>query len=440
MSDSNLPFVRKAHVDKPGIIGAQWWQDSVATQISRRKAVQGLAIFGGILAATAAVGGVIVAATSSSSSGSSSTPEVKYEPRSALSMQKTYGWDFGAEGEALVFDGVESSAFDRSALAHLADDLEPKGKLVGHAVRTLFESPSARPTQQSTLDASYVFKPLDEVLLPIHTPEMTAAFARGAAFVDLLMAAKAKRPLESVAVHVDLPGPEAVAFAAGAAAAFQPVFLFDNWPHPRGVVPSHRTLAATAYYQPLFAREAGTRPATAPALFVVDRARLTTYTDDATQFDNRYVAKTPPASLFTTSGVKDVLYIAPTAAIASGTGAESDDLVDAFLEYASAGIKLHAVPVDGLAPPGQSYVGKDFWADAASARNASNPYLASAYAPTARQTAYSTGRPQTATRTSPPNLGYVPVAVAVATGVVLGAQMQRNGSWNRTTYTGGTGS
>lgn len=439
MSDPNLPFVRKAHVDKPGIIGAQWWQDSVATQISRRKAVQGLAVLGGILAATAVIGGGI-AAIASSSSSSSAPPEVKYEPRTALSMQQTYGWDFGAEGEALVFDGQSTSPFDRSKLASLPSELEPKGPLVGHAVRTLFESPAARPSQKSTLDTSIVFKPLDEVLVPIHTPEMDVAYARGEALVETLLAAKAKRPLGTVAIFVDLGGPEAVAFAAGASNAFQPVFLFDNWPHPRGVVASHRTLAAAAYYQPLFEKTGPAHGESAPAMFVVDRTRLTTYTDEATQFDNRYVAKTPPASLFTALGVKDLLYIAPTAAVSSSTGMESDDLVDAFLEYAAAGIRIHAVPVDGLAPSGARYVGTDFWADAAGAPTLSNPYKASLYTPKPRTTPYSTGRPQTATRTHPPNLGYVPVAVAVATGVVLGAQMQRNGSWNRSTYTGGTGS
>lgn len=440
MSDPNLPFVRKAHVDKPGIIGAQWWQDSVATQISRRKAVQGLAVFGGILAATAMVGGTIALVAGGSSSGSSAPPEVKYEPRTALSMQKTYGWDFGAEGEPLVFDGQSTSPFDRTTLADLPRVLQPSGRLVGHAVRTLLESPSARPSQKSSLDSSIVFKPLDEVLVPIHTPEMDVAYARGEALVETLLAAKAKHALGTVALFVDLVGPEAVAFAAGASNTFQPVCLFDNWPHPRGVVASHRTLAAAAYYQPLFGKTGPSHGETAPAMFLVDRTRLTTYTDEATQFDNRYVAKAPPASLFTALGVKDLFYVAPTAAVSSSTGMESDDLVDAFLEYAAAGIRIHAVPVDGLAPSGAKYVGTDFWADAAGAPTLSNPYKASLYTPTPRTTPYSTGRPQTATRTHPPNLGYVPVAIAVATGVVLGAQMQRNGSWNRSTYTGGTGS
>ena len=42
MTDPELPFVRRAHIDKPGIIGAQWLQDSVASQVPRRAALKGL--------------------------------------------------------------------------------------------------------------------------------------------------------------------------------------------------------------------------------------------------------------------------------------------------------------------------------------------------------------------------------------------------------------
>jgi hypothetical protein len=63
----------------------------------------------------------------------------------------------------------------------------------------------------------------------------------------------------------------------------------------------------------------------------------------------------------------------------------------------------------------------------------------SRYASTARTTPYSRGMPTTPTtasaRRAPDNFGYVPVAVAVTTGVIIGAQMARSGSWNRTTST-----
>ena len=96
---------------------------------------------------------------------------------------------------------------------------------------------------------------------------------------------------QGLAVLVDLPGPEAVAFAAGAADVFEPVLLLDNWPHPHGVVPSHLTLAALAYYQPRFASQKE-RVVSAP-LFVLDRARLTAFSEETDRFDNRYYARMP---------------------------------------------------------------------------------------------------------------------------------------------------
>ena len=62
---------------------------------------------------------------------------------------------------------------------------------------------------------------------------MEVAYRRGKALASLF-----KGNAAAAMVVVDLAGPEAVAFAAGAASAFDPVFAFDNWPHPRGVVPS----------------------------------------------------------------------------------------------------------------------------------------------------------------------------------------------------------
>src|SRR5207248_1309850 len=87
---------------------------------------------------------------------------------------------------------------------------------------------------------------------------------------------------------LDVQGPTSVAVAAGMAPGFDPVFVLDNWPHPLGVVPSHLTLGAVLYYRPLFMRLRGSRTGRAPPVFVLDRNRLARYTDEETQFDNRY--------------------------------------------------------------------------------------------------------------------------------------------------------
>ena len=449
MTDPELPFVRRAHIDKPGIIGAQWWQESVASQVPRRTALKGLLALGGVLAAAAAIGTCV--SHVASSVRAPVDPEVKFEPRSALAMQKQYGWDFGAEDEALVFDGDVTSPFDRSALARMPADLAPsEPRDAAFFVPTLFQSPSARPTTPAS--GAEPFKPLDAALVPVSNAAMDVAFLQGQALATLLASNTKAHPLASVALVVDLPGPEAVAFAAGAAGVFDPVFLFDNWPHPRGVVPAHRTLGAAAYYQPLFERERAARAKGAPPMYVLDRARLTSYTDEASQFDNRYVAKLPPASWLTNAGIKDLVYVGPNAM--SRTSFESDDLVDAFLGYTSAKIALHVMPPSAFLPLGNqpfaagtgdpyAYAGQpntppgQFWTDWNKAPAAVGFNDVSLYVPSPRTTTYSTGRPALDARPpSPPSFGYIPVAIAVGTGAILGARMARNGSWNRTTYSG----
>lgn len=454
MTEPELPFVRRAHIGKPGIIGAQWWQDSVVYQVPRRTALKGLLALGGVLAAAAAIGTCVshvAKAIPSNPTPTGPDPAVKFEARSALAMQKQYGWDFGAEDEALVFDGQSTKPFDRSALAHMPADLTPsEPRDQAFFVPTLFQSPAARPTAPNT--GSEPFKPLDAALVPVSTAGMDVCFQQGQALAALFTANRKAHPLANIAVIVDLPGPDAVAFAAGAASVFDPVFLFDNSPHPRGVVPAHRTLGAAAYYQPLFLKEKAARAKGATPVFVLDRARLTSYTDEASQFDNRHVAKLPPALWLTNAGIKDLVYVGPNAM--SRASFESDDVVDAFLAYASAKIALHVMPPSAFLPIGDQffdagtgdhygYTGQpntapgQFWTDWNKAPATVGFNDVSLYVPTPRTTTYSTGRPAIDARPpAPPNFGYIPVAIAVGTGAILGARMARNGSWNRTTYTG----
>ena len=95
---------------------------------------------------------------------------------------------------------------------------------------------------------------------------------------------------------------------------------------------------------------------------------------------------------------------------------ESDDLVDDFLAYAADKILLRLLEASRI--------------HAFSSSNEIPPYT-----PTSRRTDYSAGAPATpqGTRPRPTSFGAVPVAVAVGTGVILGAKLSRNGSWNRAT-------
>jgi hypothetical protein len=435
------PFGREELLDKPGIIGARWWQRSLETAesaVSRRKAVQALLITGGALAGV----GFLTALASGSSSD-----DFRYESRPSLDMQKEYGWSFGATTESLTFDGVSKRPFDREALARLADDLKPSmAEHVPWYVPTLLESTRAAPRSTAREETSPAV-PLKAVLAPIFTPAMDSAYRRGRALAGLFRGAQVP-----VMVVVDLPGPESVAFAAGASSAFDVVFAFDNWPHPRGVVPAHQALAAAAYYQPLFAKRASGK---APPMIVLDRRRLAPYTDDASQFDNRHVARLPSVAALRQLGITLVLYVAGS----GSTDQELDDLNDDFVLYARAGVDVKLVgadafgpdAADGAAPPAtpdddrpRYYYGGEvassgwFWHDypwrsvppeaTAPRRGIAGPE----YAPKPRATDFSSGGPgPTSGRPRPSGFGTVPVVVSIATGLVLGAKLFRSGSWNR---------
>ena len=286
MSTSN-PFVADTGVSKPGIIGARWWNAALqeTTVYPRRSMLStGLWVGGGL-----AVGALWLW----SWTGDSDDEEGTEQWKTSLEIQRDYGWNFGAVSETVAFDTLYTQTYAREALATLEKDLAPTNP--GHKtmyVPTLFQSPEALPRKAPPESESAKVKPLAEALRPIRTPEMDAMEKVGLAYAQLVLASA-----KPWATLVDLPGPLAVAFAAGAAAVLDPIFLFDNWPHPKGVVPSHLALAAATFYQPAFREKAKLRDSLAPALFVIDRTRLSAYSDDVGQFDNRYLAKLPSALL-----------------------------------------------------------------------------------------------------------------------------------------------
>lgn len=466
-SNSGAPFGRDRRVDKPGIAGARWWHESLADQAAlmvRRDAIRNILIAGGVIAGFGAMLAMCVKAGASTPStspgvGAPLSDDYSAARKTSLEMQKAYGWSFGAIGEPLVFDGVTTKPFQPGALRSLATDLSPaQSSLKRYFQATLFDAPDAVPSSLAKLDADEAagFRPLAEAVQPIFTPAMAAAYAAGKSLASIfasLTESFAQTPSSArAALVVDLSGPEAVAFAAGAASVFDPVFLFDNWPHPRGVVPAQETLSAAAYYQPLFAESRAKAKAGRLPMFVLDRRRIAAYTDDAREFDNRYVAKLPTsAATMRALDVSHVLYIVPTRADASR---ELDDLNDELVLYGAGGLDVKALSLDMFAaaedagtPVGEGgvfYGGSAgshhaFFVDypwtkparTATTRPASNP--GKTYVPRARVTPYSSGNPGSGvtTKPRPTSFSTVPVVIAVGTGVVLGARYQRNGSWNR---------
>jgi hypothetical protein len=430
-------------------MGASWWQQSLAdtqTPINRRLAIQ-----------VALGAGLVVAGVVAIDAFGGSELDAHQERRTSLDMQRLYGWSFGAAQESVTFDGISTRPFDRSALVRMSSDLRPaSSSFAVYYVATLFESPSARPGATAEEDPESIV-PLDQVLSPIFTSGMRSAYPQGQALGSLLRTER----LSDVLVICDLDGPESVAFAAGGSGAFDPIFVFGNWPHPRGVVKAHRTLAAAAYYQPLFAQRQvkGSRA----GLIVLDRQRLAPYSDDATQFDNRYVPALPPPDALREWGVRRVLYVTPTA-----SDAALADVQDDLAQYESSGLEVKLVAADAFAPdPADPASGTDtatgsfadtstsdwghggghyyyggrasshnwFWHDYPWTRSGALPravepsfarpgssYRASAAAAAASPAAHLAGAAA---------LGTVAVAVSRQTGRIMGAFHSRSGSWNR---------
>ncbi len=481
MNPNDPSFKEAYRVDKPGIVGAKWWQEGLAEQtavaVPRRTALAGMLGMATVIGGIAVIGGAL--AICGAAAGSDEV-DFKTVDQASLETQRNYGWNFGAITENLVFDGEQKTVFDRSALGRLRAELMPvRGDLRPFHWPTLFEAPTAMP--KTPVAGESPTTPLGDVLKPIFTSAMDVAYRRGRAIAALFDKAAA-----GTAVLVDLPGPEAVALAAGMADRFDPVSTFDNWPHPRGVVPAHLTLAAVAYYQPLFAKAQQRRTLAALPLLVLDRKRLSPYTDETRQFDNRYVAKLPPPDGLKSLGVKRLLYVVP----GSGESAELDDLNQDFVDYEKAGIDVKMVAATdfsagspNLSPDERQkleqagewppyYYGGDvgssegFWSDygwesgtTAPAKKLSAGRRSSSlkgWAPTARATAFgsSTSAPSASpdgtgsmSKAAKVAIGTVGVAVAVGTGVVLGTRYGtgrtsgprtggRSGSFGRSTESG----
>lgn len=279
------------------------------------------------------------------------------EPGAALEDQRNLGWDVGAENQPLAFEGaqpvdVSGSVAWREAMPNLATSLSPAS-----ARWWPYYAPALFQSLEAPRSAGLRF-----AMQPIFTPEMALAHRRGEALLSLLQGANGCR--SDVALVLDLPGPESVAVAAALAPCLDPVFVFDNWPHPRGVVPAQSTLGAALYFLPSFERDRGNRVRAAreaPPLFVLDRGRLAPYGADPTLFDNRYFASLPPREALDAAGIRHVLYVTPDDTIRF----EADDLNDDLVAISDGGVDVRMLalsdfsetplagwPVDPACPAG----------------------------------------------------------------------------------------
>ena len=436
------PFTRQVLIDGDALVGARWWQESLrlsADPISRRRALKGLML---VLGGSAAGVGLVAALIRSGDD-----VDVSMD---ALDLQKREGWNAGHPGTALRFPGA--TLFDADggrswvdALGTLASDLAPgQASLRPFYVPTLFQALGVASSASLRSD-----------MMPVAPRAGGADVLRGKAILSLFEAVK--MPADT-AVILDLDGPTAVAVAAGMAPGFEPVFIFDNWPHPLGVVPSHLTLGAVLYHRPTFVRARSARAVPAPPVFVLDRNRLARYTDEDTQFDNRYVARLPTAENLRALGIQHVLYVSPSKSDLH----ELDDLNDDFVALAAASIDVKSMPLtdlDASAPSGDAaparspaafYYGGGphthlwFWSSygwhtpALAGRPApvapSNVSAGPAYRPALRPTIFSSrtlGGGSGIGKQKPSGFGRVSVRASRSTGTITGIRSGRSGSFGR---------
>jgi hypothetical protein len=269
-----------------------------------------------------------------------------------------------------VYQLADSGDSEVSADSH---DLQKKeGWNVGSTDKLLsFESPSLFDSRRNTILGGYdqnylmpVYQPRDPQWQPffvptliqslsqqslkgqtrlVFTPQMRETYNRGEALRSLI--SQTPNPDQTLIIS-ELPGPESVALGAAMADTNQLVPVFDNWPHPLGVVRSHETLGAMAYYAKEIDEKRSKLKENAPAILLLDSNRLTAYTDQDKQFDNRYLAKLPLADQLKQRGVQQVIYLVKD----ESQKEELDDINDDLVEWQKQGINVRMLRLSEFKP------------------------------------------------------------------------------------------
>ena len=306
-----------------------WWEES----LTRRQAGKRLAAIGAGAALLTSAGVMI-----GCGEDDIDDEELAANAKDALDIQKESGWNVGADTKSLTLRN-----------ASLTDSKEsPDGWRVYTDPEKLRVAWGPTETANQKFVSSELINSLNQPTLkssiqPVHSPSMDEAFARGLGMKELLQ--QSKNP-ETTALVVDLPGPEAVAYAAALSDYADIVTTFDNWPHPNGVVPSEETLGAMLYYAQEVEENKAKRAADAPTLFVLDSNRLTAYKDAGEEFDNRYIVTMPTASNLKSEKVAAVIYATPD----QNRAQELDDLNEDFVSYREDSIDVTIMPLTDFQP------------------------------------------------------------------------------------------
>lgn len=289
--------------------GRAWFE----RHLSRRRIGQGMAIAG-------------VAGMAGVSLYKWLVPEEQDVTLDSLELQRREGWSVGTNEDLLRFGAGEVRVDSRNQ--------SYSGYDPGYLISVYQPAdPRWQPFFIATMLQSLGQPSLNSRVRLFHSAEAEDAYRRAAGLRELLtQSSDAGRTL----LIADLPGPAAVAVGARLADAVTLVPVFDNWPHPLGVVPAHETLGSMIY----FAREIEEKrlkpAAGAPALLLLDSRRLNDYQDSSNQFDNRWMARVPAAADLKQRGTVRVIYLVAD----ERQKTELDDLNEEFVDWRSNGIEV----------------------------------------------------------------------------------------------------
>jgi hypothetical protein len=254
----------------------------------------------------------------------------------SLDLQKKEGWNVGSTDKPLTFESTSLTDSRGNTIlgGYNQDYLMP-----------VYQPRDSRwqPFFVPTLIQSLSQESLKGQTRLVFTPQMRETYARAEALRNLI--SQTPNPEQTLIIS-ELPGPESVALGAAMADTAQLVPAFDNWPHPLGVVRSHETLGAMAYYAKEIDEKRSKLKENAPAILLLDSTRLTAYTDQDTQFDNRYLAKLPPADQLKQRGVQQVIYLVKD----ETQKEELDDINDDLVEWQKQGINVRMLRLSEFKP------------------------------------------------------------------------------------------
>ncbi|MDQ3010328.1 MAG: hypothetical protein M3X11_06460 [Acidobacteriota bacterium] len=254
----------------------------------------------------------------------------------SLELQRKEGWNVGSTEKTLVFPANPSAT---DSVGKTWGGLDPNYLISIYQPRDAQWQPFFVPTLVQSLSQVS----LNSQIKPLRTGEMADAYGRAEGLRSLI--ASSPNANQTLIIS-DLPGPASVALGAAMADTATVIPVFDNWPHPLGVVRSHETLGAMVYYAHEIEEKRSKVPENAPALMLLDGNRLATYTDQDTQFDNRYLAKVPPADQLKQRGIQQVIYLTKD----QTQTAELDDINDDFVEWQKNGINVRLLRMSDFKP------------------------------------------------------------------------------------------